>query len=395
VIRGGNGDTEQGCRRKAYGNAKTCDCMGDGAKPKGTPGFYEIAERALALERAGRRVARLNVGDTNLPTPQCAIDAACGALKQAKSGYGPSAGLPELRERIAEREGCDAKNVVVGPGSKHLIFGLLSVICKKGDNVAFPAPFWPAYPLACSQLGLKAKALASTLEGNWAFDNGEAAAAGAKALIICNPLNPTSTVYPKGALEDAVRAASGAGSYVILDEAYKGLAFSPVARHEGGGLIRVRSFSKEFSMEGWRLGYAIAPEDVAKRLAAFNQITTTCVAPFVQAAGIACLENEKGILATALEAWRSRSEAAKDALSRAGFRFASPDAGIYVFATHPEIRDSGAFAMSLLEREGIAVAPGSEFGPYRSFIRICVNRQESELRELIGVMGAAANSGQP
>src|SRR5512137_1267656 len=101
--------------------------------------FYELAEKALALEKAGRKVTRLNVGDTNLPTPERAIEAGLNRMRQMKSGYGSSAGLPELRERIAAREGCDTKNVVIGPGSKHLLFGLMSVLCKRGDTVAFPS----------------------------------------------------------------------------------------------------------------------------------------------------------------------------------------------------------------------------------------------------------------
>jgi aspartate aminotransferase len=348
-------------------------------------GFYELAEIALALERSGKKVVRLNVGDTNLPTPQCAIEAAVSRLEKSKSGYGSSAGLPELREKISEREGCEMKNVVVGPGSKHILYGLMSVLCKKGETVAFPSPYWPAYSLACGQLGLKANAMDADLDAKWNFNPADMKKA--KMLIICNPLNPTSTIYPEKLIRGAIGAAADKGAHVVLDEAYKGLAFNEIPEYGGDNVIRVRSFSKEFSMEGWRLGYAVVPEDVAKKLIAFNQITATCVAPFVQEAGIACLENEPAILAESRKAWLLRAEAAEKALAEAGFRFAKPDAGIYFFATHPAIRDSGAFAMSLLEKEGIAVAPGSGFGGYGKFIRICVNQPEGTLRDAIDRIG--------
>jgi aspartate aminotransferase len=348
-------------------------------------GFYELAELALALERSGKKVVRLNVGDTNIPTPECAVEAAVARLRRSKSGYGPSAGLPELRQKIAEREGCEVKNVVVGPGSKHLLYGIMSVLCKKGDRAAFPSPYWPAYSLACGQLGLKANAMDANLDAKWDFNPEDMEKA--KVLLICNPLNPTSTVYPEKLIRGAIGAAADKGAHVVLDEAYRGLAFNEIPEYGGDNVIRVRSFSKEFSMEGWRLGYAIAPEDVAKKLIAFNQITATCVAPFVQEAGIACLENESEILAESRKAWRLRTDAVQKALAEAGFRFAKPDAGIYVFATHPAIRDSGAFAMSLLEKEGIAVAPGTEFGGYKTFIRICVNQPEGTLRDAIGQIG--------
>jgi aspartate/methionine/tyrosine aminotransferase len=353
-------------------------------------GFYELAEKALALEREGKKIVRLNVGDTNLPTPGCAIEAAAARLRKSKSGYGPSAGLPELRKRIAEREGCEAKNIVVGPGSKHLLYGLMSVLCSKGDKVALPSPYWPAYGLACRQLGLKLNTLESSLGTCWGFEPSEIGKA--KMLLVCNPLNPTSTVYPEKLMREAVSIAARDGTYAVLDEAYKGLAFSEIPDYSGGSVIRVRSFSKEFNMEGWRLGYAVAPEDVAEKLTAFNQITATCVAPFVQEAGMACLAQEKMIVAQNREIWQARAAVAQKALAKAGFRFAKPEAGIYVFATHDGIADSDGFASALLEREGVVVAPGTQFGPYAGFIRICVNQPDDVLADAIARMGRFAES---
>lgn len=348
-------------------------------------GFYELAEIALALERSGKKVVKLNVGNTNIPTPECAVEAAVSRLRRSKSGYGPSAGLPELRQKIAEREGCDMKNVVVGPGSKHLLYGIMSVLCKRGDKVAFPSPYWPAYGLICRQLGLKVNAMDADLDTKWNFKPADMEKA--KMLLMCNPLNPTSTIYPEKLIRQAIGAAADKGAHIVLDEAYRGLAFSEIPEYGGDNVIRVRSFSKEFSMEGWRLGYAVAPGDVAKKLISFNQITTTCVAPFVQEAGIACLGNEEAILGKSRKVWRSRTDAAQKALAEAGFRFAKPEAGIYVFATHPAILDSEAFAIRLLEKDGIAVAPGTEFGGYKTFIRICVNQPEGALRNAIDRIG--------
>lgn len=350
-------------------------------------GFYELAERAFALERSGRKVIRLNIGDTNLPTPPAAVDAGIRRIREGKSGYGPAAGLPAFRERIAEREGCSVKEVVVGPGSKHLIYGLMSVLCEKGDLAAFPSPHWPMYSLACAQLGLRARMIGARLEERWGFKDG--AFDGARLGIICNPLNPTSTVYADEAVKNAISRAADAGSHIILDEAYKGLAFRRIPRFEGA--TRVRSFSKEFNMEGWRLGYAIAPEDVAKRLVAYNQMTATCVAPFVQEAGLACLEDEKEIIRENLAVWKRRAGTASSALRKAGFRFAEPEAGIYIFATHPGIEDAEKYAMALLDREGVAVAPGAGFGDFGKFIRICVNQPEGILEHAIERMGDEVN----
>ena len=346
-------------------------------------GFYELAEKALAMEKAGKKMTRLNIGDTNLPTPQCAIDAMVGSVKEKKAAYCAAAGLGKLRERIARRENCDVENVVVGPGSKHLIYALMSVLCSKGDGISFPAPYWPMYRLASKQLGLDMNVMEAGVENGWAFDSADVPKS--KMMVLCNPLNPTSTIYDEKLVEECIERCQDNGTHLVLDEAYKGVAFNPMSSYEGA--IRVRSFSKEFNMEGWRLGYVIAPSHIVEKIVAYNQITATCTAPFVQEAGIACLENENEILESNIKIWRSRAKAAEKALIENGFRFAKPEAGIYLFATHDSIKDADKFAMELIEKEGIVVSPGSAFGGYTNFFRICVNRSEDVLADAIGKMG--------
>ena len=348
--------------------------------------FYELAEKAMELERKGHSMVRLNIGDTNLPVPSCALEAAAQSLKKSKSGYGPSAGLPSLRRAIAAREGCGYENVVVGPGSKHLLFALVSILAGKGKSVALPLPSWPAYGLICRQTQSTALEIPATLDDNWEFGKLPTS----DVAIICNPLNPTSTVYNGGSLAKAVKGAEDKGTHVIMDEAYRGLSFEPI---EKIGKIRLRSFSKEFCLENWRLGYAIAPENIAKQLERFNQITCTCIPSFVQDAGIACLENEKEILPAHRKVWIARADAACKSLASHGFKFAKPQSGIYVFATHEEISDSGKYALSLLEK-GVAIAPGSDFGGYGGFVRICLNQQPAVLEEAIGKMAEALGNGK-
>ncbi len=342
--------------------------------------LYEIAEKALKLEREGKRIIRLNVGDTNLPTPEIAKASAIKSIGEKKAGYGSSAGLYELREIAAQREGCEPGNIVIGPGSKHLIYGLLSILCRHGDKVTYPSPHWLAYELSCKQLGLSGCAERTSLEDGWGL--GDIDVSGSRMLIICNPLNPTSTIYDEKEMRGLVEKAEDAGATLVIDEAYKGIAFREIPHYDS---IRIRSFSKEFSMEGWRLGYAVLPDEIAKKLIKYNQITCTCVPNFVQMAGIACLENEKAILEENRKIWKSRMEFAQKALARHGFRFAKAEAGMYVFATHEGIDESGSFALSLLD-EGVAITPGTAFGDYKKFIRICANQPENLLEEAIEKM---------
>jgi aspartate aminotransferase len=345
--------------------------------------FYELAERALALEREGKRVIRLNIGGTNLPTPKCAVEAAAKCMRSGKSGYGSSAGLFELREKIAQREECEVENVVVGAGAKPLLFALFSVLGKPGGKVAMPSPHWPAYELAARQLGMKPMMLKTKLEDSWAFDAMEMKKC--DVAVICNPLNPASTVYNEALVQEAIGECAKSKTHLILDEAYKGLSFKAIPKYD---TIRVRSFSKEFCMEGWRLGYVVAEKEIAKKIISFNQITTTCVPEFVQRAGIACLENEKGILKENRGVWKKRLFVAQQALGKAGFEFAKPQAGIYIFATHRGIEDADLFAMRLLG-EGVAVASGSDFGGYKKFIRICPNQKIEMLKEAFRKVSAA------
>lgn len=347
--------------------------------------FYELAEKAMKMEASGKRVIRLNLGDTGLDTPACAIEAAIKSMREKKAKYVSAAGIAALREAVAKKEGCGVDNVVVGPGSKAILYGLFSILASSGDKVVFPSPYWPAYGMVCGQLGLRAVNARTTLESGWEL--GELPLEGAKVLLLCNPLNPTSTVYSPERIEEAIGEALGKGIQVILDEAYRELAFENVPSHSGA--VRVRSFSKEFNMEGWRIGYAIAPEEIAKKLVKFNQITATCVPEFVQQAAIACLENGDEITSANREVWKKRAASASSALSKAGFRFCAPAAGIYAFATHPGIKDSGEYALRLLEGEGVAVAPGAPFGGYDDFVRICLNQPEEILEEAIEKMGKA------
>jgi len=345
--------------------------------------FYELAEKIFQLEKQGKKVIRMNFGDTNLSTPTCAVATAVKTLREKKIGYGSAVGLLELREAIAEREDCKVENVVVGPGSKHLIYALLNVT-SEGGKVVFPSPHWPSYEQAVKQLKLEHVVVETSLENNWQFEN--LFVEGVKTLIICNPLNPTSTIYSEKLLKNVLEEAVEKNVVVILDEAYKGLSFKKIPDYDA---IRVRSFSKEFNMEGWRLGYAIAPVEVVKKIVSFNQVTSTCVPEFVQRAGVACLENEREILSQNKRVWKSRMRAGVKALKRNKFKFATPESGIYAFVTHNSIKDCEDYALRLLDEENIAVAPGTAFGGYKKFVRICFNQPEKILVQAIESMANA------
>jgi aspartate aminotransferase len=273
---------------------------------------------------------------------------------------------------------------MVSSGSKMALFNLLSILGKK--RVILPKPCWPAYELICKQLGLEVVAVQTTMSEKWMFKLPKLEAR--DVIILCTPLNPTSTFYPKELVDKTIEEAERVGAVVIIDEAYRGLAYEEVSppKYNYQNAVRLRSFSKEFNMEGWRLGYAVAPKEIVAKMVKFTQISTTCVPPFTQLAGLACLENEKAIIKENMTVWEKRNKMSQRLLRDAGFEFTTPDAGIYVYLTHPKMKDQqgSAFVEKCLEN-GVVIAPGDEFGN-SDFVRFCINQPEEVLIEAVKKM---------
>jgi aspartate aminotransferase len=330
------------------------------------------------MERQGKKIIKLNIGETNLPTPVQAIEEAVKSLRTKKSDYVSPYGIPELRETLAKREDCPFNHIAVGAGGRQTIIGLILALTKEGDRIAFPAPYWPAFPIICSELGRIPIPLHTGLDKGWLFDSIDFD--NINLLIICNPLNPSSIVYPESLISKTLCEAGRANVPVLIDEAYKGLAYQPIPRYDDA--IRIKSFSKEFNMEGWRLGYAVAPAGVVDKIAKYTQLTLTCVPDFIQRAGIACIENEESILAEMRNIWKERQDIASKLFEQAGFKFVTPQSGMYLFATHDKITDGTKFCFDLLD-QGIAVAPGESFGDYGNYFRMAVNTDKETIQQVV------------
>jgi len=342
--------------------------------------FYRLVEESFLLERAGKKLIKLHIGSTGLAVPEPALKLLKSLPDGIQAPYGPGAGLVEFRKIAAERENVSPEQIVVGPGSKFLIFSLLMTLKETISELVIPAPFWPAYILMAETLGVKARVVPTKLEDNWRLPDLNLKPR--SLVMLCNPLNPTSTTLSN---EDALRLteqAENSSSKLIFDEAYRDLSFNPLKTI---GEIRIRSFSKEFNMEGWRLGYAVLPEDLAKKLGSFVHITTSCVSSLIQRVGIACLENRTSILENHVGIWKTRLEALSGGLRKAGFNFVDPQAGMYVFATHEKIQSCEKFCKDAMEK-GVAVSPGSAFGPYERFVRISASAEVEELVKAVGIL---------
>ena len=358
------------------------------ALKKSGEAFYRIVEESFELERQGRSLIKLHIGSTGLPVPEVGLK----VLREISAGtlapYGPGPGLPELRAVAAEREGVSVDNIIVGPGSKYLLFSLLMTLKNDCSELVFSAPFWPAYLLIAEALGMKTRIVETSFEEGWKLP--ELNLKKNSLLLLCNPLNPTSTVYSAKELKGILQQVEESGSYLLLDEAYRDLTFSPLPSmaDTSPATIRIRSFSKEFNLEGWRLGYAVLPGELNKRLTSLVHLSVGSASTLIQRVGIACLKHREELLPHHRGIWKERLDALTSALRANGFQFVPPQAGMYVFATHPAVT-SGELLCSKGLQAGVVVAPGGSFGPFERFIRISASRESADLSKAVEILASS------
>ncbi len=321
---------------------------------------------------------RLDVGQPDIPVREEIIEAAVQSLRSGETGYTEATGLPELREAIANLEGTSPGEVIVGAGAKLLISAEIAM----AKSVAIISPFWNAYILISKEFGKRIQIIRTELENRWVPDKIEV---NADLLVLNYPNNPTGRVLSQRELEPILEAASKRGVKILSDETYSEISFvnyTPI-RELYENTVTVKSFSKLYSMTGFRLGYAIAPQSEIEHLKRFIESSVTCVPIFVQRAGLKSLELRKEIKRDFLREYKRRAERAGNILHN--LNFYPPEGTYYIFLKVPMNGDK--LAETLLRR-GVAVFPGSLFGNYSSFVRISLTHRDFEeglmkLREVI------------
>jgi aspartate/methionine/tyrosine aminotransferase len=348
----------------------------------GSENAFEILARARELEAQGRRVVHMEIGEPDFDTPEEIKKAAVNALYDNHTHYTPSSGLPSLRQTIAEYAGrfrkiepsWTAENVVVAPGAKPVIWNTLSALLDPGDEFVYFDPAYPAYASAASYLQAQVRAIPLRESRNWRMDLDELArcvSEKTKLLVINSPHNPTGGVLTRGDLEFIAELAGRYDFLVLADEIYSrnfyldseylSIASLPGMRER---TIVVDGFSKAYAMTGWRLGYAILPERLARTVTLFNNNTFSCVATFVQMAGIAALTGSDEPVLRMNEIFRQRRDRLVNGLNEiAGISCLLPEGAFYAFPNVSQItQDDRALAKFLLEEGGVACGGGSSFG---------------------------------
>jgi aspartate/methionine/tyrosine aminotransferase len=358
----------------------------------------EVMERAQALEREGRSIVHLSVGEPDFAPPPAALEACREALGRGETNYTDSLGLPELRAAIARdktaRTGVavDPEQVIVTSGTSPAMLMVFSLLLEPGSEVIVPAPHYPCYPNFAAFRGATPVSVPTDPEQGWAVDPDAVRAAltpRTRAIIVGSPANPTGAIQPREVME----ALAGLGVPLVSDEIYDGLVYEgkvTSALEVAEEPFVLDGFSKRYAMTGFRLGYAIAPKAAMRTLQTLQQSLFISASEFVQHAGLAALRDGAATVSAAVDAYRARRDLLVTGLRDLGFGVPHvPPGAFYVFADARAFgSDSRALAGLLLEEGGVAVTPGVDFGTSgEGFLRLCYAAPEEVLRQALDRMG--------
>lgn len=337
----------------------------------------DVMSRAAALEREGRSVIHMEVGEPDFPTPEPVRLAAARALAGGALPYTVALGLPELREAIAgfyrTRYGfaLSPERVVVTAGSSGALLLVMAALLDPGAELLMADPGYPCNrQLARAVDGVPVgipvgpetgwQLTASQVEARWSERTA--------AVLVASPGNPTGTLVDPAALAGIHAAVRGRGGRLVVDEIYHGLTYGPdprTALELGDDTLVVNSFSKYFDMTGWRLGWMVAPAGMIRELEKLQQNLFICPSTLAQRAALAAfLPETLEVLEARRRELRARRDLVVPALREMGFDVpVTPEGAFYVYAGCGRLaEDSGRFALEILEQAGVAVTAGLDFG---------------------------------
>jgi aspartate/methionine/tyrosine aminotransferase len=358
----------------------------------------EIGRRAAELEAAGSRIIHLEIGQPDFAAPQPVIDAAVAAIRSEPMGYTTALGIDPLRQAISrfyrDRYGIDVgpERIMVTAGASGAFVIAMGALVEPGDEVLMPDPCYPcnrhfvrlfegiARTVAVGASQSYQLSLAD-LERNWTSRS--------RGVLLASPSNPTGTTVARTELVRMIDWVRARGGWTMVDEIYNGLTYG--AREESAlslsdEIFVVNSFSKYFNMTGWRLGWLVAPERYVREMERLAQNAFICVSAPAQHAALAAFRPETiAILDARRDEFRRRRDLLVPALRDLGFDVpVMPDGAFYVYAGCERFTDdSHAFALAVLERAGVAITPGLDFGsnhPER-YVRFAYTRAMADIEE--------------
>jgi aspartate/methionine/tyrosine aminotransferase len=367
----------------------------------GTETAFEVLAKARALEAQGRDIVHLEIGEPDFDTPANIVDAAVDALHKGFTHYGPSAGMPDLREAIAEVVGStrhtkvSPQEVVVVPGGKPIIFFTLMALVEAGDEVIYPNPGFPIYESMIQFLGAKAVPIQLREEMDFRLDSRELRSlinSRTKLIILNSPHNPTGGVMTQQDIEEVAAIVVEHDVMVLSDEIYSRLIFE--GDHHSlfsyddlrDRIILLDGFSKTYAMTGWRMGYGVMRVDLAQQIARLMTNSNSCTASFTQQAGIEALRGPQGSVEAMNAEFKRRRDYFAERINRIkGFRCRVPKGAFYMF---PNITGTGwkskPLADALLDDAGVAALSGTAFGAYgEGYLRFSIANSLENIRKAL------------
>jgi aspartate/methionine/tyrosine aminotransferase len=347
----------------------------------GVESAFEVLVKARGLEKQGKSVIHLEIGEPDFPTPKHVVEAGQKALAEGWTKYGPSQGLPELRESIAayisrtRRIRVGPEHVCVAPGGKPIMYFAIIALVEDGDEVIYPNPGFPIYESMIRFQGGVPVPVPLSEERGFSFDLNvleSKLTSRTKMVVLNSPQNPTGGIIPAADVQRMAEMFAGRDIMVLSDEIYSRICYDgdPVSISSFPGMLEktviLDGFSKTYSMTGWRLGYGVMPGWLAEAVVKLMVNSNSCTASFTQRAGIAALEGPQDDVEAMVTEFRRRRDAIVAGLNEIpGFKCSVPAGAFYVF---PNVTATGVpskdLADLLLYEAGVACLDGACFGDF-------------------------------
>src|SRR6201982_2795178 len=367
----------------------------------GTETAFEVLNKARALERQGKSIIHLEIGEPDFDTPSNVIEAGVDAMRKGWTHYSPSAGLPELRQALAEYVSrtrgvkVSSEEVVVVPGGKPIIFFTILSLIDEGDEVIYPNPGFPIYESMIHYVGGRAVPIQLREERDFGLDVNELAALindRTRLIILNSPQNPTGGVLSQSAIQDIADAIGDRNIMIMSDEIYSRLLFEgehfSIMSIPGfkDRTILFAGFLKTYSMRGWRMGYGVMRPDLAAALSRLMTNSNSCTASFTQIAGVEALRGDQSSVDHMRDEFKKRRDAFVAGLNQVkGISCRMPKGAFYAF---PNITTTGwpskKLANAILEEAGVGCPSGTALGDYgEGYLRFSVANSLENLNKAL------------
>lgn len=376
---------------------------------------FAVLSAAKKVEATGRRVAHLEIGDAGYDTPEHIKEAAIRALKEGKTHYTPTVGIPELRQAIAESVKRDygvevdwEKNVVVANGCKQAILASMLSILEEGDEVLYPNPGYPEYEAAARLAGAKPIPYKLTIEDEFRIDAdriAELITPRTKLVVINTPHNPCGSIMREEDVKALADLSDDHGFYILSDEIYRPFLYdgeehySPLSvKRSLDRLIIADGFSKRYAMTGWRIGYALIPEELTTTVFKLLNVMTSCPSSISQWAALAALTGPQNPVHEMRKGYERRRNLAAEMLSEVeGIRFVKAKGAFYMMIDVSKLisklrMSAEEFVMMLIEKYGVAFLHGTALGSYgEGYIRMSFSVSEDHITDGLKKLKRAAS----